>query len=310
MKTIRLFVSFAVAISLSHDIMAQADPLYRQNQTNILMLNPAQAGSNEYNEINVLGSNSWVGFEGAPRTFAFSGNFNLNNGLGLGVTAFSDETGPVRHNNLGFNLAKHIKLNNHWKLSLGLKASVSSLNIDLTSLNTTVADDPLMQRQLSSGIRFDVGWGALAYSENFFVGVAQPRVLDIQFFDVDMVDYIESKGIIAYAGHNHKIKNQYDIRSFIMYRYIPGNPLFLDAGSTISITKTIDLGAIYQLNSAVGAFFGLNVSENLYFGYTYSYPTSKINRISIQSHEVLLRFKFNNDVSKNNNRFVGPRFFN
>lgn len=310
MKTILFYFVFAATIILSHEIMAQADPLYRQNQTNIIMLNPAQAGANQQNEINVLGSNSWLGFEGAPRTFALSGNFNLNKGMGLGITAFSDETGPVRHNNLGFNLAKHIKLNMNWKLSLGLKASVSSLNIDLTSLNTTVSNDPSMQRQLSSGIRFDVGWGALAYSENFFIGLAQPRVLDVQFFDTDMVDYIESKGVIAYAGHNHKIKDRYDIRSFVMYRYIPGNPLFLDAGSTISLTKTFDLGAIYQLNSAVGAFLGLNVSESLYFGYTYSYPTSNINRISVQSHELLLRIKLSNDLSKNNSRFVGPRFFN
>lgn len=310
MKTIIFYSALLTAISLSHNIMAQADPLYRQNQTNIIMLNPAQAGANEFNEINILGSNSWVGFEGAPRTFAFSANFNMNKGIGLGVTGFSDETGPVGHNNLALNLSKHINLNSNWKLSLGLKGSVSSLNIDLTSLNTTVDNDPLMQRHLSSGIRFDVGWGALAYSKNFFVGLSQPRVIDIQFFDVEMVDYIESKGVIAYAGHNHKIKNKYDIRSFLMYRYIPGNPLFLDFGSTVSITKNIDVGAIYQLNSAVGAFFGLNINENLYFGYTYSYPTSKINRISVQSHEVLLRFKFNNDLKMNRNKFVSPRFFN
>lgn len=310
MKTILFYSVFAVLVSLSHYTMAQADPLYRQNQTNIIILNPAQAGSNQHNEINVLGSNSWVGFEGAPRTFALSANFNLNKGMGLGITAFSDETGPVRHNNLGVNLAKHINLNSNWKLSIGLKASVSSLNIDLTSLNTTVDNDPLMQRQLSSGIRFDVGWGALAYSKNFFLGISQPRVLDIQFFDVDMVDYIESKGVVAYAGHNHKIKNKYDVRSFLMYRYIPGNPIFLDAGSTVSITKNIDLGAIYQLNSAVGAFFGLNITDNLYFGYTYSYPTSKINQISVQSHEILLRIKLNDELSNKNNKFVGPRFFN
>lgn len=310
MKTILFYIALSLVFCLSHGVMAQADPLYRQNQTNILMLNPAQSGANDYNEINVLGSTSWVGFEGAPRTFAMSANFNLKESIGLGVTAFSDETGPARHNNVGLNLAKHINLNKQWRLSLGLKASVSSLNIDLQSLNTTVANDPLMQKNLSSGLRFDVGWGGLAYSENFFIGVSQPRVLDIQFFDANMVDYIESKGLIAYAGHSHTIKDKHAIRSFLMYRYIPGNPMFLDLGTTVSLTKTIDFGGIYQLNSALGAFLGLNVSDNLYFGYTYSYPTTKLNRISIQSHEVLLRIKLNDNFSKDRNRFVGPRFFN
>jgi type IX secretion system PorP/SprF family membrane protein len=304
-----IFCSTLSALFLfSANGLSQADPLYRQNHTNALLFNPAQAGANQHHEINALASNSWVGFEGAPRTYAVSGNFSLQNGIGLGFTAFTDQTGPAKHNNFGVNLAKHINLNQSWKLALGLKGGVTSLSVNLPGLSTTVGNDPLMQKELASGFRLDMGWGLLAYSKNFFFGVAQPRLFDVKFFEVDMVDYIQSKGVIAYAGHNHEINETYGIRSFLMYRHVPRNPLFLDFGTTLTINKKMEVGMIYQLKSAVGAFLGAHVNPQLFIGYTYSYPTSRISNISVQSHEIVLRFKFKSGAENSN--FVGPRFFN
>jgi type IX secretion system PorP/SprF family membrane protein len=308
MKTTIFCTTLSALLLFSLGGHSQADPLFRQNHTNSLLFNPAQAGVNNFHEVNILASNSWVGFEGAPRTYALSGNFSLKDGLGIGITAFTDETGPARHNNLGVNLAKHINISKSWKLALGLKGGVTSLNVNLPALSTTVANDPLMQKELISGMRLDMGWGLLAYNENYFVGVSQPRLFDVKFFAVDMADYIQTRGVVAYAGHFHKLNEKYDLRSFLMYRHIPNNPLFLDLGTTLSINKKIDVGAIYQWKSAVGAFLGANISQQLFVGYTYSYPTSRISQISMQSHEVILRFKFNGGA--NNTNFVGPRFFN
>lgn len=308
MKNFILFATCAMLLLINQVGYAQADPLYRQNQTNAIMLNPAQAGANQFNEVNLTGQSTWAGFEGAPKTFAASANFKLDKGLGIAATAFTDQTGPVNHTNLGFNIAKHLKINKDWKLAVGLKTSISSLNVDLISLNTTVANDPLMQRQLSSGIRFDVAMGLLAHSENFYFGISQPRLMNINYFDVDMTNYVEAKGFVSYFGHNHKINDSYSIRSFVMYRHIPGNRLFLDFASTITLRDKIDLGLIYQFKSTTGIFAGININDNLYFGYTYSLPTSRIILASVQSHEFVLRFRFN---QKNNSRaYTGARFFN
>lgn len=287
---------------------SQIDPQYRQNITNALMLNPAQAGANQHNEINVVGSAAWIGFEGAPRTFALSGNINMDNAFGIGVTAHADQAGPVRNLNLGFNLAKHVRLSNRWNLSIGLNANISSLDVALNTLGTTVNNDPLMNHHLSSGLRFNLGWGALAYSDHFYIGISQPRVLDVQFSNVNMADYIQSNGIIGYIGHNHKLFTNQKIKSFIMYRYIPGSPMYLDAGTTVSLNNVLDLGLIYQFNSAAGIFAGINITDDFYFGYTYSIPTTEIRTVTIQSHEVLLRYKLKSKHSKKSGN--SARFFN
>ena len=96
MKTIINTVFSALAITfISVNVIAQADPSYRNNQFNILMLNPAQSGANSYNDVSVLASKSLVGFTGAPRTLTASGSFRILDNVGLGLTAVNDQIGPM-----------------------------------------------------------------------------------------------------------------------------------------------------------------------------------------------------------------------
>jgi hypothetical protein len=123
--TFMLAVAILATVSKIH---GQADPSFRQNQFNILMLNPAQAGANSYNDISVLASRSLVGFTGAPKTYTASGNFRVFNNLGLGVTAFRDQLGPVTTTRGSLNLAYHLKMNNKWNIALGIRGMISSMN--------------------------------------------------------------------------------------------------------------------------------------------------------------------------------------
>ncbi len=106
------FILAVAIVATASKVHGQADPSFRQNQFNILMLNPAQAGANSYNDISVLASRSLVGFTGAPKTYTASGNFRVFNNLGLGVTAFRDQLGPVTTTRGSLNLAYHLKMNN------------------------------------------------------------------------------------------------------------------------------------------------------------------------------------------------------
>ena len=285
----------------------QSDPSYRSNQLNVLMLNPAQAGANNYNDVSILGSQSWLGFTGAPRTFTASLNMKITDQLGLGVTAFTDQLGPVKSNRGAVNLAYHLKLGSKWKLGLGLNGSISSVAIDLPSLNTTQQNDPNMSAVLNSGVSFNAGWGVLAYSEKLYFGISQPRVGKTRFLEANMTDYIETRGFVAYAGGNFEISKSFDINPNAVVRYVQGFPVYLDINTLFTYKKFLDFGLSYQLNSSVGLILGAEIDKKFYVAYSYGYPTTAINRVSKQSHEVLLRFKLK---SKRDGGFTGPRFFN
>ena len=280
MKNILSIFSFLVATSA---LFGQSDPGYRQNQFNAMQLNPAQAGANDRNEINALSVNSWIGVEGAPTTFTASGNFNATNNLGVGFTALSDQIGPVKTFRLGISGAYHLPLNKKWKMSLGLNAFLSNIAVDLPSLTTTVSYDPHMVSALNSGIQLKGGWGLLVYSKNLYLGVSQPILGNVKFLNA-----------------------KWDFRPNLVYRYVKAFPTYLNMTAMFTYDKKIDLGLDYQLQGSIGAILGVEINKALYVGYGYSFPTSKLSRITSQTHEIAVRVRFGKTKSGFNDEV---RFF-
>lgn len=307
MKTAIKIIYSAMAITLvTNNVIAQADPSYRNNQFNVLMLNPAQAGANAYNDVSVLASKSLVGFTGAPRTVTASGSFRVLDNVGFGLTAINDQIGPMITTGGALNLAYHLKLDKQWRLAVGIKASISNLTVDLPSLITT-QDDPSMKTVLSSGIQAGTGWGALLYSKSSYFGIAQPNILKRGFQNVNMADYVNAQGIIGYTGTTLRVNNDFTFRPSMVMRYIKSYPLYTNLNAMFTYRSKFDFGVNYELGSNIGLTTGIEIDKKLYLGYSYNIPTTSLNRISMQAHELVLRLKLNNQYGMS---FQGPRFFN
>ena len=304
-KTNSIIVALGIVIA-SFQALGQ-DPNYRQNQFNALMLNPAQAGANSYNDISTLANAQWGGFKGAPRTMTLSGNFNILKNFGLGATLLQDELGPVTSTQFALNGAYHLKLNNAWKLSLGLRAIAGNTSVNLTELDITQPFDPDMLTNLSTGLSFNAGWGVLLYHKNFYLGVSQPRVGQTVFKNRNTNLYVDAKGgYVGYMGGTIQLNESLQLRPNVVARYMEGLPWTVDINAIMSHKMGLDFGVSYQLKSAVGAIVGYDINNRFYLGYSYTFPTSNVNKVSVQSHEIALRWKFNNNTS----RCQGPRFFN
>jgi len=301
------FIFSLVSSLFASSLNAQSDPSFRRNQFSALLVNPAQAGANAYDNVSLLASKSYVGFTGAPKTIAGIGNFRLFKNFGLGVSAFNDQLGPINTTRASVDFAYHLKLSSKWKMSLGLRGSASSINIDLPSLTTTQLQDPHMQSVLSSGTNFDAGWGLLVYSKNLYFGLSQPRLMNTKFINANVTDYVEGKSFVSYVGGDFNLNKLWSIRPVAMVRYVKALPTLIDVSTTFTYKEMLDLGLNYQYGSNVGVIVGHEVNKKLYIGYNYTYPISSLNRISSQSHEVVIRLKLNSNSSS---KFQGPRFFN
>ncbi len=304
MKNITAALLILVSIGIS---TAQSDPNYRRNQFSSMLLNPAQAGANGYDEVSVIATKSMVGFTGAPSTYSALLNFKLKENLGLGVSGFNDKLGPINTTRLSVDLAYHLKLNSTWKMSIGLRALGNATNVDLPSLLTTQDLDPHMAYQLSSGNKLDAGWGILVYHKKGYVGISQPRLMKSKFVNATMTDYVEARGFVAYAGGDLPINDKISVRPVAMFRSIKGLPKMIDLASTFTFNKMFDLGVNFQLGSNLGFLAGYELNNKLYMGYSYSYPINGVNRVSSQAHELMLRLKLND---KRSTKFSGPRYFN
>jgi len=303
MKKINSIILTLGVVLVGFSSQAQ-DPNYRQNQFNALMLNPAQAGANSYNDISTLANSQWTGLRGAPKTITVSGNFNIMKNFGLGVSLLQDEIGPVKSTQFAVNGAYHLKLSPKWRFSIGIRAMALNTTVNLTDLVTTVGNDPDMMSNLSTGMQFNAGYGALLYHKNFYLGFSQVRVAGLSFKDRNMSLFVENRG--GYVGGNVKLGSAVTWRPNVVGRYMQGLPYTVDCNMIFTHKVGLDFGASYQVNSAIGGIVGYDFGNKFYVGYSYTFPLSNLNTVTIQSHELALRYKFNNSAS----RCQGPRFFN
>jgi type IX secretion system PorP/SprF family membrane protein len=308
MKKMNSFKATLVIASVCFSFIGntQGDPSYRQNQFNVLMFNPAQAGANNYSDISTLASNQWIGMPGAPVTYTASGNFKVFDNFGVGVSVLADKYGPVKLNKSDVNLAYHLRLSKNWKLGVGVKISMSDTYIDMNEIQTIVGNDPAMMSSLRTGFALNSGYGALVYNKYFYAGFSQPRIGKTSFLNQDMTQFVDTKsGIIAYVGANIPINAKVDFRPNIVSRYVKNTPYNLDINTIFTMNKVLDLGVSYQLSAGIGLIMGYEFKQKFYVGYSYSYPVNSLNRVAKQSHEIALRYRF----AEKSTRSQSPRFF-
>lgn len=288
-------------------VKAQTTPAFRQYRFNALVLNPAQAGANDFSDVSVMGTQYWVGMPGAPQTGTISGNFKVFDNFGVGAAVIADQTGPVHSTNVDLMGAYHLKLGQKWKLSAGLKLSAINHSVVTSELATYTGNDPDMMENLSTGLSYNAGFGFLAYSKNLFIGASLPRVASLRFDRMDMSTFVDDKGgYLIYGGGIFNVNEQIELRPSLLGLVGYGGPAVIDLNVVSTIKNLIDVGLTYQWKGNVGVILGINMKDKFFVGYSYSYPVNNMNRVSIQSHEIALRLKFNKKL----NAADSPRFFN
>lgn len=305
MKNLKITLTALALIIVSIGANAQ-EPSFRLNQFNTLLLNPAHSGANPYSDISVVGVSQWAGIPGAPKTAVLSGNFNLSRDLGLGVLLMQDEIGPVKTLRSSLNAGYKLKLNKNWTFALGLKGIVGNTTVNLENDNISFGDPDLFG-QLSTGMSFNAGFGFLLYSKDFYLGYSQPRVASLNYVNFDMTDVIDSKGgHIVYVGMDKSLNRQWKWRPNIVARHVKNLPFILSANSIFSSDSGLDLGVSYEWKNSLGLIAGMNINNQFYIGYSYSYPMNRLSSVTFQTHEIGLRYMFNHLRRS----YQGPRFFN
>ena len=117
----------------------------------------------------------WVGFDGAPVSQSLSYGTPVNQKrLAYGFSAINDKIGPLRNNSFAADVAYHLLLNGSNKvLSLGLKLSLNSFNLNSDELNLNQIQDPLFLSE-SIGFKPNIGTGIYYYTDKFYAGVSTP----------------------------------------------------------------------------------------------------------------------------------------
>ena len=181
-------LSFLLVVLFTEILYAQQDAQYTQYMYNTVSVNPAYAGSRGHMSMAVLYRSQWVGLDGAPKTQTFSMNTPLGyRGIGLGVSVVNDQIGPTSETFFDLDFSYTIQLAKESRLSFGLKASASLLDIRFSELNQDVTNpggpDPTLQQDITNRFAPNIGGGVYYHTDRFYAGLSVPRILETSHFD-------------------------------------------------------------------------------------------------------------------------------
>lgn len=308
----KIYLAALAALCGLADMSAQQDPHYTQYMYNMNVINPAYAGSKENLAFGLLYRKQWVDIEDAPTTATFSGHSPVGKNVGLGLSAISDEIGPVKETNVYGDFSYTLNLGGQHRLALGIKAGVTFHDVGLFDEvynNVPQPNDPAFQENVNNTY-FNVGAGFFYYTDNYYVALSVPNMLKSKHLDISNNDgayefgsetqhYFLTGGYVFQVSDNMKLKPSFMLKSsFDVSPSIDGslNALFFER---------FEIGATYRLDDSFGGMVNYAITPNLRIGYAYDHIVSDLNVTTPSSHEVMLLFDLNfpKKVSRS------PRYF-
>jgi type IX secretion system PorP/SprF family membrane protein len=305
-------------------VFGQQLPIYSQYLYNKFLINPAVAGSDGYTRINLTARQQWLGYSGAPRTFALSFQGRIlkkkyqirqgkndksifrprNDGrVGLGGYIFSDKNGLVYRNGFQASYAYHLWLNGNTQFSMGLSFNGYHFRINRNEINFTPADMSDFNNDLFKGIFVsDFSFGTYLLNYRYNLGFSADQLM---------------QGLVRTGSTTYKMKRQYnffgsyDFSSgfhtiiqpsllVIMWEQFDNSQQFkplADIGVTYIRDQDFWVGMTYRTSNAIITNIGVR-KNNIFIGYSVDFTLSAIQRVTYGTHELTLAFKFGDSSRK------------
>lgn len=274
---------------------AQQIPQYSQYMLNNYVLNPANTGMNDYWEVKSNNRLNWIGITDAPRTFILSahGPFRKYN-MGMGVSIYSDVTGPTSRTGAHLSYSYHLKLTEKLRLGMGLSIGILQFRIDGTKVDLYQQGDPAFPNAVMSAYTADATFGLNLQHKNFVVGFSAPQLIGNELeFDNGQGDGSSAlaRHFLFMGAYTFRIKN-FGIMPNLLLKYVHPVPLQFDAGVRFDYKEQFWLGAVYRHDDAVSFMGGFMYRDFLLVGYSYDMNTSNLRNYSDGSHEVMVGVRF------------------
>jgi type IX secretion system PorP/SprF family membrane protein len=265
---------------------------------NMSVVNPAYAsGTPSMLNLGGLYRTQWVGAVGAPKTFTFFGHSALSDKVEVGLSLVSDDIGDgaKKENNVYADFAYVLDLGKKNKLSLGLKAGVSSMQTNFNGfvLQSGNADTDMAFAEDVNVTKPNIGVGAYYFRDNLYVGLSVPNVLKSKHIEEKSgINAFGSENIHTFltAGYVFQINDMLKLKPAFMSKFVKGAPVSLDLTANVLYNEKFELGAAYRIDDSVSALVNINITPSLRVGYSYDYTLTNLGQFNSGTHEIMLLF--------------------
>ncbi len=294
-KTLILLFLILVFLTGSR-VFAQQDPMYTQYMDNLLIVNPGYAGANDPGNVLLITRNQWVSIPDAPVTHSFSYNTRLKQqNFGLGFSVLYDKIGPQKQTGVYFDYSYFLKINDNFRLGMGLKGGISFYRAELTDL-ITIDPDPIYAQDIFKNFLPNIGVGLYLCSNESYLGLSVPKLIENVITREDyQTEYVNKEQIHVYlvGGYNFKLSEDFRLKTSAMLRYVKNAPISVQATALAGFRERFWLGGMVRFGDALGIVAQFKVTPKMLIGYSYDITTSELNVFSNGTHEIMFSYNVN-----------------
>jgi type IX secretion system PorP/SprF family membrane protein len=273
-------------------LFAQSNIRLNNDWNKMYIINPASINDQYLAEFNMAARQQWTGFQGSPTTLFASGTLYVDDlYTQFGLKVMQDKIGFTSTTNIDLTYAYAARVNDDWKLNMGLGLSFQMLGYDVSQVISPTPTDPTVLNGLikQNNVNSDIGFELTNLNCKF--GLASQNIFTLfspvnkmfpntNFVYAMYLDSSHDAFNMGYGACGIQYSNIYQME-FNLTGYFKPN----------ASTNPIQLGLIYRTWSEIGVLFGFDISHNFRVSYSYDYNFSGISNASFGTHELMLTYR-------------------
>ncbi len=317
----------AMLISGAGVVSAQQLPQYSQFLRNQYMVNPGAAGVYNFFDMTLSGRYQWAGFTNAPMTAYIAASSPIGNkaakynpSLRVSSTEFKvnsfnparnpeittgklkhavggqmvvDQYGAFRKMHISGTYAIHVPVFRGHNLALGVKLGMANnafLRDKVTLLNPV---DQTYTEYTSGGANkyfLDLGAGLYLYSSRLFVGFSSDQLTKdfVSFGSGTTLEFDQHFHYYVIGGYKFNLSKEVTLTPAVLVKIMTPAPPSIEGSLQIEYKEWMWGALSYRHGDSFVAMFGMNLSENFKFGYSFDFTMSRIRSYSAGGHELVL----------------------
>lgn len=296
LKMATSLATLAMVLLFTCRVSAQQDPVYTQYQNNISSVNPAYTGVRGVGSVSAISRKQWLNMENSPFTSSLTLSLPLDSmKIAGGLNFLYDNLGPVTTTALFLDYSYRIRASETTQLSFGLKGGFNYLQTNLTQLDRYHYDDNyILEYGDYSKFLYNFGVGLFWYGENFYAGLAVPRLMQNLYhkhvLSVESASR-EERHYFLHGAYLFSLSPKLTLKTGLSTIFVAGAPATANFDMGFMLYERIWLGGTYRISDAVGGYVHLQL-DNFKVGFLYEYATTNLGMYNNGTIEVMLRYDF------------------
>jgi len=288
----KVFKSFIVVIILVQAFSAssQQQPQFTHFDEAQVFFNPSTVGLNDWFGGRLLGRWQWVGFEGAPTTYAASVEYGHDSKqIGTGIGFIFDETAEFQNSIIQLNASYRIKFKKDQFISMGLSGVINSLSQNLSDV-FVLNDETLFSSDIQE-TKFNTGLGVYYQSSNWWAGLSVPYMLNSQFEQEGVKFFNQRRHYYLQFGHNYTINPELELISTAQVVTTSGSAINWNTTFVGWYQDLVGVGLGTRNVETMNFLFKTKLKDGISIGYAYDMVINDdLSQLANSSHEVILTY--------------------